>query len=192
MVDCCAILATECRRKAGKLTALQHRLFVCDEGSLLPTDGADSTFGIPMPDRLGGFDNSDDRRRLLLLTAPEEAIQALKPSGAAPESRALQERAARPRQSSACVVRLGTTPEACRASIAPCMPVQAPTSAAKHSTLGGGVCRACTARARLAFGSDSPTRSESASADCNSPVTCTDHVRASRPSSPMEISQGRM
>ena len=90
------MLATECPRKAGKLTALQHWLFVYDGGSLLPTDGA-GTFSIPMPDRLGGFDNSDGRRRLLLLTAPEEAVQALKPSGAAPESRALQERAARPR-----------------------------------------------------------------------------------------------
>ena len=63
-----------------------------DEGSLLPTDGA-GTLSIPMPNWLGGFDDSDDCRRLLLLTAPEEAVQAVQPSGAAPESRALQERA---------------------------------------------------------------------------------------------------
>ena len=58
--------------KRSALPALQRRL-VDDEGSLLPTHGA-GTFSGAMPNRLGGFVNSDDRQCLLLLASPEESV----------------------------------------------------------------------------------------------------------------------
>ena len=84
------------------LAALERRL-VDDEGTLLPTHGV-GKFSGAMPDRLGGFVNSDDRQCFLLLASPEDSVELLEPSGAAPVprvTRALHERAACPRQSSA-------------------------------------------------------------------------------------------
>jgi hypothetical protein len=117
--------AAKCARKAppswscgsivqsSALSALERRLLVDDEGSLLPTHRAGTLSAVP--NRLGGFDNSDDRRCLLLFAKPEEAVQLLQPSGAATEPRALHNRAAHPRQSSAIVLRLGITSKAERA-----------------------------------------------------------------------------
>jgi hypothetical protein len=88
---------------SSALPALQRRLLVDDEGSLLPRHGA-GTFSGAMPNRLGRFVNSDDRQCLLLLASPEDSVELLEPSGAAPVprvTRALQERAACPGQSSA-------------------------------------------------------------------------------------------
>ncbi len=92
----CAFLRQRAHRLIGALSALEHRLFVGDERSLLPTHGA-FTFRAAVPDRLGGVDNSDDRRCLVLFAAPEEEVQVLQPSGAAAEPRALHERATRSR-----------------------------------------------------------------------------------------------
>ena len=101
---------------------------VNDEGSLLPMHG-DGKFSVAMPNRLGRFVNSDDRQCFLLLASPEDSVELLEPSGAAPVprvTRALQDRQR---------VHASHRP-------VPCMPrYRAPCELAprQRSTLGGGV-----------------------------------------------------